>query len=712
MEPLVAMYARVSTERQAEAQTIEQQLEAVRGYAAAQGWAIPPQRIYRDEGYSGARLDRPALDRLRDAVAQGEVDILLIVSPDRLARRYAYQVWLLEEFARAGCQVVFLERPPSDDPQDALVIQIRGAVAEYERTVIADRMRRGRLAALRAGRILPWTTPPFGYRLDPRAPRDPAGVRIEESEAALIRQIFTWYVTDGLTLYGVAKRLTDRGIPTAQGKAIWNATSVRKILLNPCYGGVAYGNQKQMVPARRRHPLIGREPKGAGGESCRLRPVEDWIGVPVPAIVAPDLLAQARERLARNQQWATRNTRGEYLLRCLVSCRRCGRAHHIWNNGHYAYYGCQGLNTLIVRHRPEPCQARRIAIERLDALVWADVCQVLREPALLQEALRRAQQGWLSGDERMARQQDLLRRQKETQRQIERLIDAYAAEVVTLEELGLRRRKLEDRLEALRREGQQLVAEDVRSDHLQAIATGIESFRAKIAQGLEQATFATKRAIVELLIDRVVVDAPEVEIRYVVPLTGAAQRKGVLRSRHRAAQSRGQAAQRRGRDLSQSAGPAPPSWGDPERAARRMADGPALSERGVLGEARAARRGGAHAAPGRQLAEADRPRNRISTASTPTHPEGETRADHPENHTYHLHTRWDLTRASAGAVNPAGWASEERRLPRGVDGPLCHLLAPWCPHRVAHTLLLAASGPCTARTCGLHHVAMALSQLS
>jgi site-specific DNA recombinase len=84
----------------------------------------------------------------------------LITSPDRLARRYAYQVWLLEEFERAGCAVVFLERPPTDDPQDALVIQIRGAVAEYERTVIADRMRRGRLAALRAGRLLPWTVPP------------------------------------------------------------------------------------------------------------------------------------------------------------------------------------------------------------------------------------------------------------------------------------------------------------------------------------------------------------------------------------------------------------------------------------------------------------------------------------------------------------------------------------------------------------------------
>jgi site-specific DNA recombinase len=192
MDPMVALYVRVSTDRQAETQTSEQQVTALRAYAEHQGWAVRPDHLYRDEGVSGVRLDRPARDRLRDAAARGEINTLLIASPDRLARRYAYQVWLLEEFERAGGRVIFLERPLSDDPQDALLIQIRGAVAEYERTVIADRMRRGRLAAMQAGRLLPWTTPPYGYRLDPRAPRDPAGVRLEESAAAWGRAIFGW----------------------------------------------------------------------------------------------------------------------------------------------------------------------------------------------------------------------------------------------------------------------------------------------------------------------------------------------------------------------------------------------------------------------------------------------------------------------------------------------------------------------------------------
>src|SRR5438874_2664115 len=97
----------------------------LRAYAGERVWPLDEAQVYRDAGYSGTRLNRPALDRLRDAVARGAVDTLLVTSPDRLARRYAYQVWLLEAFERAGCTVVFLDRPPSGDPQDALLLQIR-----------------------------------------------------------------------------------------------------------------------------------------------------------------------------------------------------------------------------------------------------------------------------------------------------------------------------------------------------------------------------------------------------------------------------------------------------------------------------------------------------------------------------------------------------------------------------------------------------------
>src|SRR5213078_3343281 len=278
----VAAYARVSTTRQAQAQGIEQQLDRLRAAVAERGWDLEDQYVYRDDGFSGARIGRPGLDRLRDHAALAELDVVLVAAPDRLARNYVHQVLLIDELAARGCQVEFLDRPMSSDPHDQLLLQIRGAVAEYERTLIAERMRRGRLARLRAGTLLPWTRPPFGYRLDPDRPRDAAAVRVEPAEAALAAQLFDWYLEPQATLYQLIRRLTDLGVATPTGKPRWNAASVRGILRNPAYAGRAQTNRTRVVPARRRKSAL--LPVGPG-QSHAPRPQEDWIAVSVPQIV-------------------------------------------------------------------------------------------------------------------------------------------------------------------------------------------------------------------------------------------------------------------------------------------------------------------------------------------------------------------------------------------------------------------------------------------
>jgi site-specific DNA recombinase len=157
----VALYARVSSQRQTNTQTIDQQLDRLRARVEADGAEPAPAcLVFRDDGYGGSSLRRPGLDALRDAVASAEVERVLITAPDRLARKYVHQVLLLEELERFGCVVEFLDRPMSHAPHDQLLLQIRGAVAEYERTLIAERMRRGRLAKLRTGTLLPWTRVP------------------------------------------------------------------------------------------------------------------------------------------------------------------------------------------------------------------------------------------------------------------------------------------------------------------------------------------------------------------------------------------------------------------------------------------------------------------------------------------------------------------------------------------------------------------------
>src|SRR5687767_2641633 len=218
----VALDARVSTSRQAQAQTIDQQLTRLRTFVADHAWSLLDHHVYRDDGYSGAKLNRPGLDELRDQAMHAALDAVVITAPDRLARTYVHQVLLIEELEQHGCQVLFTDRPPSDDPHDQLVLQIRGAVAEYERTLIADRMRRGRLAKLRAGQLLPWTRAPYGYRLHPERPRDPAAVQVDPAAAAIVQELFATYAEGGIALHALAVRLTGRAIPTPTGQAIWS----------------------------------------------------------------------------------------------------------------------------------------------------------------------------------------------------------------------------------------------------------------------------------------------------------------------------------------------------------------------------------------------------------------------------------------------------------------------------------------------------------
>src|SRR6266704_2193130 len=367
----VAAYARVSTTRQAQAQGIEQQLDRLRAAAAERGWDLDDQHVYRDDGYSGARIGRPGLDRLRDHAALAELDVVLVTAPDRLARNYVHQVLLIDELAARGCQVEFLDRPMSADPHDQLLLQIRGAVAEYERTLIAERMRRGRQARLRAGTLLPWTTAPFGYRLDPDRPRRADAVRVEPGEATLVAQLFDWYLEPQATVYQLARRLTDLGVPTPRGGSRWNVASVRGILRNPSYAGRALSNRTQVAPARGRKSAM--LPAGPG-VSHAPRPEPEWITVPVPPIVSEEAFAQVQAKLDANQQGAARNTRHEYLLRALISCGACrlgctGRQ----TAAGYRYYLCRGRTDPLRVAQGQRCTARYIPAGQLDELVWADL---------------------------------------------------------------------------------------------------------------------------------------------------------------------------------------------------------------------------------------------------------------------------------------------------------------------------------------------------
>src|ERR1700712_1636312 len=354
----VALYVRGSTQRQAQAQTVEQQVERLAEHARQQGWDVPPDRIVRDDGHSGASLRRPGLDRLRDRAAARGLDLILITAPDRLARNYVHQVLLLEELQGHGCEVRFLDRPMSPDPHDQLRRQTRGAVAEYERTLISERMRRGRQRKLEAGLMLPWTRPPFGYRVDPDRPRDPAGIRIEEAEAAIVREMFAWYAGERHSFCSLARLLEQRGIRTSTGLARWNLASIRGLLTNPAYAGLVYGNRWH-----RRGTLERRSATAPRQHSAMSRinaPREQWILVAeIPPLVSQEQFERVQARLLSNRRFAQRNNKAHpYLLRGLVSCGLCGLACLARATIHrQRYYSCTGKLPALFSHREQKCPA-------------------------------------------------------------------------------------------------------------------------------------------------------------------------------------------------------------------------------------------------------------------------------------------------------------------------------------------------------------------
>ena len=222
----VALYARVSTERQAQRGTIGSQLTALRDQVSTAGHQLAGEFV--DDGHSGARLDRPGLDALRDAAEAGLFEVVWCLSPDRLARVYAYQVLILDELARFGVRVHFTDAPDlaPGDPQATLLTQVQGVIAEYEKAKIAERYRRGKLFRARAGEITTWKTP-YGYRRVARsAAAGPAHLEIYEPEAAVVRRIFTARA-GGTTVREICRGLNADRVPSPTGKPTWPPT-IRK----------------------------------------------------------------------------------------------------------------------------------------------------------------------------------------------------------------------------------------------------------------------------------------------------------------------------------------------------------------------------------------------------------------------------------------------------------------------------------------------------
>ena len=325
-----ALYARVSSQQQREDQTIDSQVAALQQYAAEHGYVVPEEWIFLDEGYSGAILLRPGLERLRDLAAQGQIEAVLVHSPDRLARKYAYQVLLVEELARCGVEPIFLKSTGGDSPEDELMLQFQGMIAEYERAQIAERSRRGKIHRARSGDVSVLSGAPYGYRYVRKTDTSAAYYEIIESQAQVVRDIFRLYTRQDYSIGAIARHLTGEGIPTRTGKKRWNRSVIWAMLRNPAYKGTAAFGKTRVTDRPKKINRVARL-RGGSSNPCPTqeeRPREEWIEIPVPAIVDETTFALAAEQLERNKRFSLRSTKEPSLLQGLLVCRQCAYAYY------------------------------------------------------------------------------------------------------------------------------------------------------------------------------------------------------------------------------------------------------------------------------------------------------------------------------------------------------------------------------------------------
>jgi site-specific DNA recombinase len=511
-----ALYARVSTDKQEREETVASQVDLLRQTAATRGYEILPGNVFIDDGVSGTRLDRPALERLRDLAAEGVFDVVLVTAPDRLARRYAYQVVLVEELTRCGCEVVFVHQSLGASPEEQMLLQMQGVFAEYERALIHERTRRGQLFAARQGRVN-WGNPPYGYTYVHKTPTTPQHLVVNEAEAEVVRQLYRWCVEEQLSSYAIHRRLTLQGVPPRKAKhGRWAQSSVIEILRDSIYKGEAYYNRTQAGDVRRPYGLRGLKERHPGNSQGRTRrPQSEWIPVRVPALIDPETWDRAQEQLARNRERAQRNnTQHLYLLRSLMVCGRCGRR----MVGTWSAQGGRYICALrYPRYAPGACTGRSLSATLLEASVWEHVKALLSDPAVLRTQYEQGR-GDPAVNVRAAQERGRLERKLATlDREVTRLIDAYQAEVIDLTELAERRRRIDDHGRMLRERVREIEQQRTERTAELRLLEGVEAFCTSIREAMEEPSFTVQQKVLQLVVNRIVVADHQVIIEHVVP---------------------------------------------------------------------------------------------------------------------------------------------------------------------------------------------------
>ena len=522
MNKPAAIYARVSSDRQKENHTIASQTAALIEYAQKNGYSVPSEWVFEDEGYSGAILVRPGLEALRDLAAEGQITAALVYSPDRLSRKYAYQVLLSEELARCGVELIFLKAPAGATPEDQLLVQFQGMIAEYERAQIAERCRRGKKHMAQQGGVNVLSGAPYGYRYVRKSDTSAAFYEVVEAEAKVVQMVFEIYTQQRLSINAIARLLNERQIATRTGKGRWERSTVWGMPRNPAYRGTAcYGKTEQRLRQRVTRPLRQRKALPSRDVGGHERPRTEWIEVPVPALVSEEMFALAEEQLEKNQRHSPRRTVEPTLLQGMLVCEQCGyalyRASTHTSKQKLTYYRCLGSDGYRRLNGPV-CTNRPIRQDYLDQFVWSEIIRLLEDPGLIQTEIDRRREAAQKADPLRKREEELRREQARVEKSSERLVTAYQEGLLTLPQLRQRMPALQKQTQAVESELQSLKMAAVDEAKYLQLAESLAGFRSKLRVRAEALDIAVRQQILRLLVKEVLVGADTITLRHSIPI--------------------------------------------------------------------------------------------------------------------------------------------------------------------------------------------------
>ncbi len=527
-----ALYARVSSEQQATAHTIESQIAALSERAQADDAPVPLERQFLDDGYSGATLVRPAMDRLRDLAAVGGVDRIYVHSPDRLPRNYAYQVLLIDEWRRAGIEIVFLNRSLGKSPEDDLLLQVQGIVSEYERAKIMERSRRGKKHAAQRGSLNVMSNAPYGYRYvtvhdgGGQARFEPVSDQVE-----VVRDIFTWVGQERCSLGEVCRRLRGGDRLTAKGKHIWSRQAVWHILQNPVYQGTAaYGKTRMMPRTRKSRP---RPPRGRTAEPRRSNSAvsvdqKEWVFMKAPAIVDTALFAAAQEQLRENRTRARLGRRRPgYLLQGLTCCALCGYAFYgkttrQRGKGHrltdFRYYRCSGTDGYLFGGE-RICSNTQIRAASLETEIWAYASKILKNPGILDQEDKDTDQRNVPRENT-----DSLKAQLQKLRHgMERLIDSLAEGVIDKDQFTARMERNKTRIAEIETKIGAQATDEGRRAHVRSLMSRLADLSSHLRSHLHAPGWSTKREIIRALAQRIEIGPENIVVVLRLPTAASAR---------------------------------------------------------------------------------------------------------------------------------------------------------------------------------------------